>query len=98
MWTQIAEHFKDYDHRLLFSGTNEVMVEGDYGSPTEEYYTGQNSYNQPFVDTSRATGGNTADRALIVQRFNTNIDHTINLAQIPHAPSAERLMMATHAY
>lgn len=98
MWTQIAEHFKDYDHRLLFAGTNEVMVEGDYGTPTEEYYTVQNSFNQTFVDTVRATGGNNADRFLIVQGFNTNIDHTINFAQIPHDPADERLMMEVHYY
>ena len=98
MWTQIAEHFEDYDHRLLFAGTNEVMVEGDYGTPTEEYYTVQNSFNQTFVDTVRATGGNNADRFLIVQGFNTNIDHTVNFAAIPHDPADDRLMMEVHYY
>ncbi len=41
MWQQIATHFRDYDDHLLFAGTNEVMVEGDYGTPTAEYYTVQ---------------------------------------------------------
>ena len=25
MWEQIATHFRDYDHRLIFAGTNEVV-------------------------------------------------------------------------
>ncbi|ROQ19565.1 endoglucanase [Marinimicrobium koreense] len=98
MWTQIAEHFEAYDHRLLFAGTNEVMVEGDYGTPTEEYYTVQNSFNQTFVDTVRATGGNNADRYLVVQGFNTNIDHTVNFAEIPEDTVSDRLLMEVHYY
>lgn len=98
MWTQIAEHFEGYDHRLLFAGTNEVMVDGDYGTPTEEYYTVQNSFNQTFVDTVRATGGNNADRYLVVQGFNTNIDHTVNFAEIPEDTVQDRLLMEVHYY
>ncbi|MGD8174592.1 cellulase family glycosylhydrolase [Marinimicrobium sp. ARAG 43.8] len=98
MWEQIAGHFESYDHRLLFAGTNEVMVEGDYGTPTEEYYTVQNSFNQTFVDTVRATGGNNADRYLVVQGFNTNIDHTVNFADIPADTVTDRLLMEVHYY
>lgn len=98
MWTQIANHFEGYDHRLLFAGTNEVMVEGDYGTPTVEYYTVQNSFNQTFVDAVRATGGGNADRYLVVQGFNTNIDHTVNFAVVPTDTVSDRLMMEVHYY
>lgn len=98
MWTQIATRFKDYDDRLLFAGTNEVMVDGDYGVPTNEYYTVQNSFNQTFVDTVRATGGKNATRFLVVQGFNTNIDHTVNFAKIPSDSAKEKLMMEVHYY
>ncbi len=98
MWTQIATHFRDYDERLLFAGTNEVMVDGDYGTPTVEYYTVQNSFNQTFVDTVRATGGGNADRYLVVQGFNTNIDHAVNYAEIPSDTINDRLMMEVHYY
>lgn len=98
MWEQIANHFRDYDDRLLFAGTNEVMVEGDYGTPTEEYYTVQNGFNQTFVDTVRATNGNNALRHLVVQGFNTNIDHTVNFASIPDDSAENRLMMEVHYY
>ncbi|ACE83841.1 cellulase family glycosylhydrolase [Cellvibrio japonicus] len=98
MWTQIANHFRNYGDKLLFAGTNEVMVEGDYGTPTVEYYTVQNSFNQTFVDTVRATGGNNANRFLVVQGFNTNIDHTVNFARIPTDSASNRLLMEVHYY
>lgn len=97
-WTQIANHFKNYDDYLLFAGTNEVMVDGDYGTPTVEYYTVQNSFNQTFVNAVRATGGNNAVRHLVVQGFNTNIDHTISFATIPSDSASNRLMMEVHYY
>lgn len=98
MWNQIATRFRNYDHRLLFAGTNEVMVDGDYGTPTVEYYTVQNSFNQTFVNAVRATGGNNANRHLVVQGFNTNIDHTVNFAKIPTDTVSNRLMMEVHYY
>lgn len=98
MWNQIATHFRDYDERLLFAGTNEVMVDGDYGTPTAEYYTVQNSFNQTFVDTVRATGGKNATRFLVVQGFNTNIDHAVNFAKMPTDSAKDRELMEVHFY
>ncbi len=107
MWGQIATRFQAYDHRLLFAGTNEVMFEGDFGTPTEEYYTVQNSFNQTFVTAVRATGdgdtdvadGNAnTDRYLVVQGFNTNINHTVNFAVIPTDTVNNRLLMEVHYY
>lgn len=98
MWTQIANRFKNYDQRLLFAGTNEVMVEGDYNTPTVEYYTVQNSFNQTFVSAVRATGGPNANRFLVVQGFNTNIDHTVNFAKMPTDSATNKLLMEVHYY
>lgn len=97
-WTQIANHFKGYDDTLLFAGTNEVMVEGDYGTPKAEYVAVQNGFNQQFVNAVRATGGNNAVRHLVVQGFNTNIDHTVNFAVMPRDAAKDRLMMEVHYY
>jgi endoglucanase len=97
-WTQIANNFKNYDDTLLFAGTNEVMKDGDWGTPTVEYYTVQNSFNQTFVNAVRATGGNNAVRHLIVQGFNTNIDHTYNFFSVPNDSASKRLMVEVHYY
>lgn len=97
-WTQIASNFKAHDDTLLFAGTNEVMVDGDYGTPKAEYVAVQNGFNQQFVTAVRAAGGNNAVRHLVVQGFNTNIDHTVNFAVLPTDTAKDRLMMEVHFY
>ncbi len=97
-WTQIATHFREHDEGLLFAGTNEVMVEGDWGPPKPEYVAVQNSFNQTFVNAVRATGGANAQRHLVVQGFNTNITHTVNHAVLPEDSAKDRLMMEVHYY
>jgi endoglucanase len=97
-WTQIANNFKNFDDYLLFAGTNEVMVDGNYSTPTVEYYTVQNSFNQTFVNAVRATGGNNAKRHLVVQGFNTNINHTYNFFTVPNDSATSRLMVEVHYY
>lgn len=98
MWEQIATYFRDYDDHLLFAGTNEIMVEGQYGTPSKENYTVQNSYNQTFVTTVRSTGGRNAYRRLVIQGYNTNIDHTVNYTTIPKDIISNHLMMEVHYY
>jgi endoglucanase len=98
IWQQIAVRFRNYDDKLLFAGSNEVMFESDYGTPTKEYYTVQNSFNQTFINAVRATGGRNTYRHLIVQGFNTNIDHAVNFMQIPKDPTPDRMMIEVHYY
>ncbi|MGM9490281.1 glycoside hydrolase family 5 protein [Ideonella sp. YS5] len=97
-WTQIANNFKNYDDHLLFAALNEVMIDGDYGTPTSEYYTVHNSFNQTFVNAVRATGGNNATRHLVVQGFNTNVDHTYNFFAVPNDSASNRLLLEVHYY
>ena len=97
-WTQIAGHFESWDDGLLFAGTNEVMVEGDWGAPKPEYVQVQNGFNQAFVDSVRASGGRNRTRHLVVQGFNTHIDHTVGFAVLPRDGTPERLMMEVHYY
>jgi len=99
MWRQIVIRFRDYGDHLLFAGMNEVMVTNNYGTPTVEYYTVHNSFNQTFVTTVRSTGGRNFYRYLAVQGFNTNIDHTVNFFAIPQdAVQQKRLLIEVHYY
>lgn len=98
MWIQIALNFRNYDDKLLFAGTNEVMIEGDYSTPQPEYYQVQNSFNQTFVTAVRSTGGRNAYRNLVVQTFNTNIDHGVNFFEMPEDTTEDRLMVEVHYY
>ena len=98
-WTQIGNNFKNYDDYLLFAGTNETNIEGQFGTPTAENCTVQKSFNQTFVNAARATGGNNAQRHLVVQGYLTNIDYTIGCnATLPADSVASRLMMEVHYY
>jgi endoglucanase len=97
-WTQIATTFKDHDDHLLFAGTNEVGMEKTSGTPKPEWVAVQNSFNQTFVDTVRATGGNNARRHLVVQGYFTNIDITAASNTVPRDTVANRLMMEVHYY
>src|SRR5882672_8116123 len=95
-WTQIANTFKTYDQHLLFAGTNEVHA--DFNTPTAENNTVQQSYNQTFVNAVRATGGNNASRTLVVQTYNTNMQHGLNFFTLPTDTIANRLIVETHFY
>lgn len=97
-WTQIATHFKDYDDHLLFAGTNEVGMVNTSGAPTPEYAAVQNSFNQTFVNTVRATDGNNAKRHLVVQGYYTSIEHTVATNTVPKDSAANRLFMEVHYY
>jgi len=98
-WKQIGERFKDADHTLLFAGTNEVGVEGEYTEPKPENAKIQTTFNQVFVDTVRKTGGKNADRWLVVQAYNTNIGLAAKFnSTMPKDTVPSRLMMEVHYY
>ena len=71
LWKQIAEEFKDYGQNLLFEGYNEMLdVNSNWNfAKTSTAYDAINSYAKSFVTTVRATGGNNAQRNLIVTTY-----------------------------
>ncbi len=88
VWTQIANEFKDYDRHLVFEGWNEI----DW-----DYSTGL-TMAQAFVDTVRGTGGNNADRLLVIPGKNTNLDATLDSSfTLPDDP-ADMLAVDIHYY
>ncbi len=98
-WNQIAIAFKDFNHSLLFAGTNEVHVTNEYGPPTDENAEVQNGFNQIFVNTARATGGLNSKRWLVVQSYNTDIDAAVKVnTKMPTDKTKGRLMMEVHYY
>ena len=100
IWKQLAEHFKDYDNRLLFEGFNEILDENNSWNTTdEESYAALNSFNQLFVDTVRATGGNNSERNLIVCTYACNCQEP-NLQNflIPKDSAENHIIMENHIY
>ena len=109
MWTQIAEYYKDYDHRLIFAPANEewghrfndrtVFTDGEPGVLTEdECYELLTELGQVFIDTIRGTGGFNADRFLVIPGFNTDVEKTVDSRFIMPIDPAGRLMIDVHYY
>lgn len=106
IWTQIAEHFKNYDERLVFEGMNEPRLSGT----SKEWWFADNDpdgiesieviskLNQVFVDTVRATGGNNTERYLMVPSNAASATNALNDAfTVPNDPS-NRIIISVHAY
>jgi endoglucanase len=92
VWQQIAQSFQAYDSRLMFCAANEP--EADTAAKTavlKQYY-------QNFINTVRSTGGNNANRWLILPGPNTNIDKTYDWFTLPTDPTPGRLAVDVHYY
>jgi len=69
IWRQVAEHFIEYDERLIFASLNEPRHEGgqqEWSGGTQLVRNNVNYLNQVFVDVVRTTGGNNRHRILQV--------------------------------
>lgn len=120
VWRQIAEEFKDYDHRLIFEGYNEMLdikrswcfasfaAPGQYdASIARSAYNAINSYAQSFVDAVRSTGGNNAQRNLIVSTYgacdgsgtwNSHLKDPLKNLTLPKDIVNNHLIMEVHSY
>lgn len=99
VWTQIAEHFKNYGDHLIFEGYNEYLGMPRKGTELsdDERFDYCNEMNQIFVDSVRATGGNNSERILIASGFNTNIDRTTDMRfKMPVDTAEDKLMISVH--
>lgn len=98
-WTQIAEHFRDYDERLIFEGMNEPRWKNtsfEWNGGNDEGRAVVNHLNNVFVDAVRATGGNNEHRFLMVCPYAANCGESA-LAAL-ELPDDDRLIVSVHAY
>lgn len=107
MWTQVAEHYKDYSEKLIFESANEELGDSlkkslsktDVNISDTALYNLVNEINQTFVDIVRQSGGNNARRYLLIAGFNTDIDKTCSsLYEMPADTISNHLMVSVHYY
>lgn len=121
LWTAIATEFKDYDEKLLFEGYNEMLdpysswcfasfaTSSNYDSKVaSSAYSAINKYAQSFVNAVRATGGNNAERNLIVNTYgscsgdgswNTHLKDPLKEMALPTDPAGEgHIAFEIHSY
>lgn len=99
IWTQIANAFIDYSDYLVFEGFNENVgsKREEDNFTDDEIYDYVNEINQTFVDAVRKTGGNNANRLLIISGYHTNIDRTTDARFLmPTDTVADRMMVSVH--
>lgn len=97
VWTQIAEHFREYDSKLLFEGMNEPRLIGtdiEWEGESAENDRIVEALNQQFVDTVRSTGGNNEKRYLLVTPYAGAAEALEGFT----LPKGEHLIVTVHAY
>ncbi len=99
LWKQIAYYFRDYDEHLIFESYNEVdnrELSWTFGEKAAEQV---NRLNQVFVTTVRSTGGNNANRILMVptliDKYN---EQMLQAFAVPEDTVEDRLIVQVHAY
>ncbi len=107
IWTQLSENFKDRGEKLIFECINEPRLrdtsyEWWYASADETVKDAYNSLmeaNQTFVDTVRASGGNNADRYLMVCGYcdMPSATYSGDFA-LPWDTAIDRLIVTVHSY
>ena len=112
MWKQIAEYFRDYSDYLIFESANEELgarfdedsplyASDSAASPMADFlrYSVCNQVNQAFVDTIRSTGGNNAQRFLLIAGYGTSIDATCDSRFLmPRDTVPKKLLVSVHYY
>ena len=119
LWQQIAKEFKDYDEKLLFESYNEMLdiknswcfasfnATGQYDATiATSAYNAINQYAQSFVNVVRASGGNNAQRNLIVNTYgaccgngdwNNHLKDPLTQMKVPTGES-NHIIFEVHAY
>lgn len=101
LWLQIAERFAEYDEKLIFEGYNEMLDASlQWTTPAEEKdYEAINILAQSFVDTVRSTGGNNAQRNLMICPYSADPGEESGSHLVMPTDSAENhLMVDVHVY
>ena len=118
LWQQIATAFRDYGEKLLFESFNEMLDPLDswcYASFASEdsydaevarsAYAAIDNYNDLFVQTVRASGGNNAVRNLVVNTYgacsgdgtwNPHLKDPLTQFSLPEAPW--HIAVQVHSY
>jgi endoglucanase len=102
VWGQIAERFKDYGDWLIFEPFNELH-NGGWGSPgtvsNPVEFDILNEWNQVFTDVVRQSGGNNAERFLVVQPYSAKPNQALaDTFELPTDTAENKQIVSIHYY
>ena len=100
IWKQVAVRFKDYGEKLVFECMNETLNDANDWNATDaasrEYIK---KYQQVFIDTVRKSGGNNAERNLVVSTYAASSNPAIiNAFTLPDDSAEDHLILEVHNY
>ena len=107
IWEQLSERFKDYDEKLIFETQNEPRLIGtpsewwiqDGSDIAKETIGCINKLNQAAVDTIRASGGNNAERYIMVPSYCASYSYAVSeLFVMPKDTADNKIIVSVHAY
>lgn len=107
VWGQLAEKFRDYDEHLIFESMNEPRLVGsayewNFDAKAPECLDAMDcicKLNQIFVDTVRASGGNNAERYLMVPSYAAAAYSALSDAfHLPEDNADNKIIVSVHAY
>ena len=107
VWQQICSRFANYDEKLIFESMNEIRSidvnnpnsNGDWYGQTDDLFTRLNTLNQIFYSTVRNSGGNNADRYLMIQTYGgQNQARQLNNFWFPSAAVDNHMIASVHWY
>lgn len=101
LWKNIAVRFKNYNEKLIFEGFNEMLDDQNSwtDAKSDDAYKAVNDFNRLFVSTVRKTGGNNAERNLMVQVYSASCsEKALNGFVLPEDTANEHLIIQVHNY
>ena len=109
IWEQIAERFKDYDEHLIMESLNEPRLVGTVDEwqldIKKEVCIDSvqciNELNQTFVEVVHASGGNNADRYLMVPGYAASLQGATNQYFVLPEDidgNQDKILVSVHAY
>lgn len=109
IWTQLANHYKDYSSKLIFESANEELggrlnsiddyKNSGYFKSENEIYDAVNKINQAFIDIVRSSGSNNSDRYVLIAGYNTNVAQTCDSRfHMPKDTVDGRMFISVHYY
>jgi len=72
IWKQVAEHFRNHSHKLMFESINEPSFYGEASGKSQQELL--NDLNRAFHSIVRQSGGNNATRPLVLPTLYTTAD------------------------
>lgn len=99
LWTQLGNHFAEYDTHLLFESMNEPRLIGtgdEWGTGPYESQKIVNQLNEVFVETIRQLDGYNRERYLLLPTYAARFETAaLNAFELP---SGKHLMVSIHSY